>query len=248
MIDQVLNLEIWKHFITGEGNLPNQMTLKDAWDFSSNGDSHDFIQWMFPIDTKSHINKSAPLFCEEMKFFLHANPDAKLNFIRCIKSFKNYLHSCEDWPGVNNHNNLRVSRVLRSTNLFTLNDQLYGFYAFLLDTYFNTYNKDLFNPTSLDYWRTSTFNKIIFSFLESVEQLKKFKKIVHSQIPDHNVINLTSNLLSKITLLNEPIFANVDESVDIKSINYENRGGLYPINDILEQSSFELLHKFRHWY
>ena len=48
-------LEKYKSFISGAGRIPNGMSYFDAIDFESNEARHDFFQWLFPIETESHM-------------------------------------------------------------------------------------------------------------------------------------------------------------------------------------------------
>lgn len=104
---------------------------------------HDFIQWLFPTDTPSMYNPDAPVLDEEMAATFRADP---LRRHRLRQSFDRWLTFCgvgrtdsglafvRARPSVwarQNHNWLRVTRVLRSLRLLGLPDEAAEFFALL---------------------------------------------------------------------------------------------------------------------
>lgn len=109
--------------------------LRDIWDWS-NGElesTHDYIQWLFPLDELSAYNKVAPVLdprtinvfktSTQIQSNLHSSLQCMLRFygfqindgIICPGS--NFQDRTLEWVTPNNHNFLRVSRILRSLSL-----------------------------------------------------------------------------------------------------------------------------------
>ena len=104
---------------------------------------HDFIQWLFPTDHASQFNPEAPVLDAATAATFRA--DALLRH-RLRQSFDRWLVFCgvaraegklgfarprpEVWGG-QNHNWLRVTRVLRSLTLLGMTDEAVEFFLFL---------------------------------------------------------------------------------------------------------------------
>jgi hypothetical protein len=97
---------------------------------------HDFIQWLFPIDTRSGVNPHAPIVSVEAARDLGAIPAVASNLYRAfcrmaafygflvkdgaIERAANYPSRAPDWAARPTHNDLRITRILRSLTLFGL--------------------------------------------------------------------------------------------------------------------------------
>jgi len=119
---------------------------------------HDFIQWLFATDEPSMFNADAPVLDAATIARFRAEP---LLRHRLRRSFDRWLSFCgitrtDDGlafdspnPGVwgrQNHNWLRITRVLRSLNLLGLPDEAQVFFALL-----NTIRAKT-EPTTWRYW------------------------------------------------------------------------------------------------
>lgn len=105
---------------------------------------HDYIQWIFPTDEPSRFNKNAPLLTEVeledfqkskvvqanffkalsriMKFYgLNVAFDKNNRLILFEKAY-NFEERINKWCKSNNHNLLRITRILKSTVLFGHNN------------------------------------------------------------------------------------------------------------------------------
>lgn len=97
--------------------------------------NHDYIQWMFPTWVKSHHNHQAPVLDEDVHAALNASPLARqqlmesfiqmlefyglqLNENRAVVPSPSFSDRSLIWRCRNNHNHLRLTRILLS--LYTL--------------------------------------------------------------------------------------------------------------------------------
>lgn len=119
---------------------------------------HDFIQWLFATDEPSIFNPDAPVLDAATIASFRADP---LLGHRLRRSFDRWLAFCGiirtddglafDGPnprvwGRQNHNWLRITRVLRSLNLLGLPDEAQAFFALL------TTIRAKIDPTTWRYW------------------------------------------------------------------------------------------------
>jgi|ETNvirnome_2_130_1030620.scaffolds.fasta_scaffold30262_1 hypothetical protein len=109
------------------------------WPDSSLEAVHDFIQWAFPLHEKSYHSLVSPVLTEEDIQILQSSPEARQNmlkaYLRICKFLGLGLHEDEDrqkwWCHKGNHNNLRITRIIRSLRLFGLEDTAKDFCGYL---------------------------------------------------------------------------------------------------------------------
>jgi Opioid growth factor receptor (OGFr) conserved region len=101
--------------------------------------THDFIQWLFPIDTPSGVNPNAPVITASEGRDLGANAKIAGNMRRAfdriaafygfdvkdgiIERKINYSFRAPNWAARPTHNDLRISRILRSLTLLGLSSE-----------------------------------------------------------------------------------------------------------------------------
>lgn len=96
--------------------------------------THDYIQWLFPLMTRSNFNDRAPLLTEEDRAAFHRDPVIRKNFrfsLELMWEFYGFRISDngslerterweerrDNWLTRDNHNLLRITRILRSSML-----------------------------------------------------------------------------------------------------------------------------------
>ncbi len=126
-----------------------------AWDYDHLEHIHDYIQWLFPLTERSNNNPDAPVL--EKAQIEAFRTDEKLK-AKLIKSFKLMLSfyglQCDDtdatikvskseeylerkriWLNHGNHNYLRITRILTSLRVLSLEEYAQAFFAFLDELY-----------------------------------------------------------------------------------------------------------------
>lgn len=84
-----------------------------GWDPVKFDQIHDFIQWLFPLQEPSAFNKNAPLLDSETVAAITNDISATCNIARSFLKFQNFMREY-NWVTPNNHNFLRISRVIKS--------------------------------------------------------------------------------------------------------------------------------------
>ncbi len=120
------------------------------WSDDELGRTHDYIQWLFPLDEPSGVNLNAPTLNAytinrfrsdaDLRRRLQASLVRMLAFyglemratvplsVVCTESFP---ERAENWLTPSNHNHLKITRILRSLCLLGLEDQADSFFRFL---------------------------------------------------------------------------------------------------------------------
>lgn len=137
-------------FYRGEAADAEGRRLEDVWRWSDEEweEVHDFIQWLFPLPERSRFNPDAPLLSEDDVAAFQADKELRerlfLSYVRFL-SFAgltvgeggkvidgpNLAARAPDVWQWQNHNWLRISRVLRSLSLLGLQKQARALYAWL---------------------------------------------------------------------------------------------------------------------
>ena len=132
---------------------------------------HKYIQWMFPSSIKSVFNQSAPVLKRKDVEYIKQSEKIKENMkisLMVITDFlglaKDYVENkyfvknsrVEKWLTPENHNFIRLSRILRSLILFDLKDEAQLLLNCLTEIYNNGY-KDIIGD-SYYHWLASMKN------------------------------------------------------------------------------------------
>lgn len=147
-------------FYGDEGRSGSGYTLEQILDWPDEDweEVHDFVQWLFATEEPSMFNADAPVLDAATIVRFRADP---LLRHRLRRSFDRWLAFCGiirtgdslafDNPNPDvwnrqNHNWLRISRVLRSLNLLGLPDEAQAFFTLL------TSIRSRIDPTTWGYW------------------------------------------------------------------------------------------------
>ena len=128
-------------------------TLDDilGWSDDDLEEVHDFIQWLFPLPEPSRYNADAPLLTQDDIDAFHAEPRLQENLRRSFERILTFLglawqegaviegrwfkSRCADVWAFPNHNWLRITRILRSLRLLSLEADAQALYEWLESTY-----------------------------------------------------------------------------------------------------------------
>lgn len=137
----------------GYGKCPNGSRLDELWDRSNLylEYSHSYIQWMFPTDRKSEHYPDSPVLTDEEIWIIRNDRTIKNNMLRSFKRMLRFYGfeitssiSCrirkssefqkrkKYWLKKNDHNFLRITRILRSLKICGLEEYAAAFYEELL--------------------------------------------------------------------------------------------------------------------
>jgi len=79
--------------------------------------THDYIQWLFPLDEPSRSVNGAPVLTELEIDEIRGSSLAQANLARSARWFLGFLERNNHWITKYNHNHLRITRVIRSLRL-----------------------------------------------------------------------------------------------------------------------------------
>jgi hypothetical protein len=159
-------------FYLGKKNR-NGISIDDVFTFNYEQleEGHDFIQFMFPLFEPSSCNFDLPELTEEdiqafkndtklqikmiraflkMLIFYGLRPSGDNDNPIIIKS-DNYEERKDNWQTGENHNFLRITRILTSLKIFGLESISKAFYDCLMKLVEE--NPEGFNELSIQYWK-----------------------------------------------------------------------------------------------
>ena len=79
--------------------------------------THDYIQWLFPLDEPSRSVNGAPVLTEMEIDEIRDSSLAQANLDKSARWFLGFLERNDHWITKYNHNHLRITRVIRSLRL-----------------------------------------------------------------------------------------------------------------------------------
>ena len=150
------------NFLNGAGNNSSGYSLEKIllWDDDSWENEHDFIQWLFPIDTPSNFNPDSPVLNAETVERMRKNPNVKKGVLEAYERFLGFCGLIRGSDGLEhkefkrnvweheNHNWLRITRVLRCLSLLELHDEANELLSFVS-------NLPNVNAKTMQHWKNA---------------------------------------------------------------------------------------------
>lgn len=90
--------------------------MSEVWSYSFTQleDSHDYIQWIFPLDEPSNFNPYAPVLTKEDIDEFKSDPLLLWRLLASVNMYMKFLsHQANIWVGEYDHNHLRITRMLK---------------------------------------------------------------------------------------------------------------------------------------
>jgi hypothetical protein len=142
-------------FYTGKGTDSRGRTIEDIWRFTPDDleGIHDYIQWLFPLAEPSAFNPDAPLLDEETIATFRSDPELRKRVARSLDVMLAFYRGRRDWLTPQNHNFLRLTRILKSLTALGLEDRARELFMFLESTYRE--QPTVIGATTLSYWRAA---------------------------------------------------------------------------------------------
>ena len=112
--------------------------LRDIWDFDDKviEQTHDFIQWMFPLTEKSMSVPGIPTLSAKDVEAIRTSEVARANLEKSAQWYLGFLQRNDHWIKSYDHNHLRITRAIKSIRLLvhdTLADEIKYKIKLLLD-------------------------------------------------------------------------------------------------------------------
>ncbi len=109
--------------------------IHQIWDFSDTEieGTHDFIQRIFPLNEPSTMSLNK-FYVEDSALIERIRMDQIItnNFIASKNFFLGFLSRNDQWQRYYNHNQLRITRIIKSLLLFVSRDEAESFYQYVL--------------------------------------------------------------------------------------------------------------------
>lgn len=164
------NQNRWVDFYQHKAADHRNRTLLDLWTqtFDELEQNHDFIQWLFPLPEPSPVNPHAPLLDPTTLAAAQQSEQVKQNLLRSydtmaafwgfnrndyggIQPSAQFAIQSKKWCCYNDHNQLRLTRMLRCMSLVGHHDLASRTVEFLLMQLAQS-GLDLSSVTSVSYW------------------------------------------------------------------------------------------------
>jgi hypothetical protein len=142
-------------FLTGTGTDGRGRRAQDvlAFDDGRLEGIHDYIQWLFPLPTRSMAQPGAPMLTAAEAAAIRADPQARATLRQASVVMLGFYDRYDGWLTWGDHNHLRISRIVRSLNDLLGEDAAQAFYAAIMKRH-DAAGRPV-NPTSLRYWRAA---------------------------------------------------------------------------------------------
>jgi len=142
-------------FLEGQGPDARGRSLFDvlAFDNAALEIQHDFIQWLFPLREPSRAVPGSPVLSDAEVEAIKASGMAQCALAAATDRMDAFYRATHDWLMPNDHNHLRITRIIRSLRLLVGDDQADAFRAAILAQVEAT--RAPISPRSRGYWTTA---------------------------------------------------------------------------------------------
>jgi hypothetical protein len=93
---------------------------------------HDYIQWLFPLPTRSAAQPNAPTLTAAEIEAIRADDRARDNLRHATDRMLRFYGSTKWWLTSHDHNHLRITRIIRSLRLLMGSDAAQDFHRRIL--------------------------------------------------------------------------------------------------------------------
>lgn len=142
-------------FLQGTGLDSHGRSHSDILKFSDEEleDVHDYIQWLFPLREASEAVPGSPfLESEETIQILRNNEDVQESMVTALVRMHRFYRDNDFWLKQNDHNHLRITRILKSVSLLNSQENAQEFYDFIMR---RVESAQPVTAESLEFWRKS---------------------------------------------------------------------------------------------
>ena len=117
-------------FLAGRGEDGRGRTLEEVLALSDDELErvHDYVQWLFPLPTRSMAQPGAPVLTGESIEAIRADPQALANLRRAAERMLRFYEGTDGWLTSSDHNHLRITRILKSLRLLAGDAAARAFY------------------------------------------------------------------------------------------------------------------------
>ncbi|GAA0867943.1 hypothetical protein GCM10009116_02770 [Brevundimonas basaltis] len=142
-------------FLEGEGPDGRGRTLFEVLAFNDVAleQTHDFIQWLFPLPEPSGAIPDAPVLSGVDIQAIRDSTLAQCALAAATDRMVAFYRATHDWLMPNDHNHLRITRIIRSLRMLVGDEQADAFKAAILARVEET--RAPVSARSRGYWQTA---------------------------------------------------------------------------------------------
>lgn len=122
-----------------------------AWDDNAWEEEHDFIQWLFPLSEKSMSVPNSPVIRDSEVLQVRESVIAQESLQKSVERYKQFLLREKYWKYSQNHNHLRITRVIKSLRLLSGNNSANDFKHWIASELGD--NIDRLDEKTRQFWR-----------------------------------------------------------------------------------------------
>ena len=139
-------------FLAGAGADSRGRLVTDVLDFSDERLEavHDYIQWLFPLETRSGAQPGAPVLTQAEIQGIRADPRAADTLMKATERMLQFYRNTGWWLTGYDHNHLRITRILHSLTLLVSPKAAQSFHKTILAMH-DAAGAPV-NARSLQYW------------------------------------------------------------------------------------------------
>ena len=132
MTDEALSSVV--AFLSGTGPAANGSCLEEVLAFSDQEleARHDFIQWLFPLETPSMAVPGSPVLTLIDVALIQASRICQSNLRRAAERMMRFYDENDHWLVPFDHNHKRISRIIRSLSLLVDQREAERFYEAIM--------------------------------------------------------------------------------------------------------------------
>ncbi|MDC3032606.1 opioid growth factor receptor-related protein [Litorivicinus sp.] len=108
----------------GRGRQITEILDQDDWFWEN---THDFIQWLFPLKEESSALRNSPILNEQAIEIIRASESAQGSPLASADRYKTFLLNTTRRRNSYDHDHLRITRVIKSLRLLTDDETANGF-------------------------------------------------------------------------------------------------------------------------
>jgi len=125
-------------YLAGVGKDSRGRLAADVLGFSDEQleEVHDYIQWLFPLPTRSGAQPDSPVLTEEDIEAIRADHGVAATLEHATDRLIRFYRNTSGWLCGQDHNHLRITRIIRSLKLLANPDAARRFYATILDLHY----------------------------------------------------------------------------------------------------------------
>jgi hypothetical protein len=141
-----------RSFLAGTGRDSRGRLAADVLNFSDEQleSVHDYIQWLFPLPTRSAAQPHSPVLSSAEIEAIRADPKAAATLGKAVERMLRFYGSTRWWLSAQDHNHLRITRIIHSLRLLTTREDAQRFHREILTLHEKAGAP--VNSTSLRFW------------------------------------------------------------------------------------------------